>query len=288
VGKVKNSGFEFSIEATPVASKNFTWTSSFNVSFQKNVVDDIGSLQNILGGSNVGSGLAPQPEFIIKPGSALGSYWGLRYLGTWKPKEAAEAALYGAKPGDSRYEDLDTDNAITVKDYQVIGNGLPKNFLGWNNTFSYKGIVLNIFFQGARGFDKLNYSYAASVTPNADARQATNVDIKGRYIPGVNETSNIPAFSATNKDYFQSSRFLEEGDFIRLKNLNLSYDLSGRFKGVKIKVFAGITNLFTITKYKGYDPESSNAGSGSDISQSVDYGSYPNTRTYVLGTTIKL
>lgn len=287
VGKVKNSGLEFSIEGTPMASPTFTWTSSFNVSFQKNVVQDIGSLQNIFSSSNVGSGLSPQPEFIIKPGYALGSYWGLRYLGTWKPKEATEAALYGSKPGDSHYQDLDHDNAITTSDYQIIGNGLPKQLLGWNNTFNYKSFELNIFFQAAFGSDKLNYSYGASVTPNSDARQATNADVKGRYIPGVNETSDIPAFSSTDKDYFESSRFIEKGDFIRFKNLQLGYNISDKTKTIKIKIFAGATNLFTITKYKGYDPESSNAGSGSDITQSIDYGSYPNSRTYILGTTIK-
>jgi len=288
VGKVKNSGVEFSIEGMPIASAHFSWTSTFNVTFQKNVVQNIGSLKNIFSSSNVGSGLSPQPEFIIMPGRALGTYWGLRYLGTWKPKEVAEAALYGAKPGDSHYQDLDGDHAITTTDYQTIGNGLPKQLLGWNNTFNYKGFELNIFFQGVFGVDKLNYSYGASVTPNSDARQVTNADIKGRYIPGVNETSNIPAFSATDKDYFESSRFIEKGDFIRLKNLNLSYDLSSKRKGIQVKIFAGATNLFTITKYKGYDPESSNAGSGSDVARSIDYGSYPNTRTYILGTTIKL
>lgn len=288
VGKVKNSGVEFSIEGMPIALAHFSWTSTFNVTFQKNVVRDIGSLKNIFSSSNVGSGLSPQPEFIIMPGRSLGSYWGLCYMGTWKPKEAAEAALYGSKPGDSRYQDLDGDHAITTSDYQIIGNGLPKQLLGWNNTFNYQGFELNIFFQGILGVDKLNYSYGASVTANSDARQATNADIKDRYITGVNETSNIPAFSSTDKDYFESSRFIEKGNFIRLKNLNLSYDLTIKAKGIKIKIFAGATNLFTITKYKGYDPESSNAGSGSDITQSIDYGSYPNTRTYILGTTIKL
>ena len=287
VGRSKNSGLEFSIEGIPIATPGFSWTSSFNVSFEKNVVENIGALKNIFSGSNVGSGLSPQPEFIIEPGHALGSYWGLRYLGTWKPKDAAEAALFGEKPGDSHYQDLDGDHAITTNDYQIIGNGLPKQFLGWNNTFNYKGFELNIFFQAELGFDKLNYSYGASVTPNSDARQATNADIKGRYIPGVNETSDIPAFSSTDVDYFESSRFMEKGDFIRLKNLQLGYDISDKTKTIKIKIFAGATNLFTITKYKGYDPESSNAGSGSDITRSIDYGSYPNSRTYILGTTIK-
>jgi TonB-linked SusC/RagA family outer membrane protein len=288
VGKIKNKGLEVSIDATPIQSRNFRWTSIFNMAFQNNEVTDIGKLTKIFSsGYKVGSGLAPQPEFVIMPGHALGSYWGLRYLGTWKPNEATEAALYGAKPGDSRYQDVNGDKAINVNDYQIMGNGLPTKFLGWNNTLTYKAFELNIFFQSALNFDKLNYAYASSVTPNADARQSTHVDIRNRYIPGKNESSNIPAFSQTNKDFFQSSRFLQKGDFVRLKNLSLSYDISN-LKGIKIKVFAGVTNLFTITDYKGYDPESSNAGSGSDISQSVDYGSYPNSRTYFFGTTIKL
>lgn len=288
VGRVKNSGIEFNLSGVPVSSGKFTWSSAFNISFQKNLVENIGSLKNIFSTGNAGAGLSSQPEFTIVAGQPLGSYWGLRYLGTWKPSQAAEAAKFGAKPGDSRYQDLNGDNAITGSDFQIIGNGLPKYSLGWNNTFTYGNLSFNVFFQSLLGYDKLDYSYGKTITANPEARQATNAAITGRYIPGVNETSNIPAFSSTNKDYFQSTRFLEKGDFVRLKNINLSYDFpKGTIPNVGLKVFVGATNLFTITKYKGFDPESTNAGSGSDITQSIDNGSYPNSRTFTAGAVFK-
>lgn len=288
VGRVKNSGIEFNLSGVPISTGKFSWTSAFNISYQKNLVENIGSLKNIFSTGNAGAGLSSQPEFTIVPGQSLGSYWGLKYLGTWKPSEAAQAAKFGAKPGDSRYQDINGDNAITGSDFQIIGNGLPKYSLGWNNTFTYGNLSLNVFFQSLLGYDKLDYSYGKTMTANPEARQATNVAIRDRYIPGVNETSNIPAFSSTNKDYFQSTRFLEKGDFVRLKNINLSYDFpKGMIPNVGLKVFIGATNLFTITKYKGFDPESTNAGSGSDITQSIDNGSYPNSRTITAGAVFK-
>jgi TonB-linked SusC/RagA family outer membrane protein len=291
VGKMKNSGIEFNIGGTPIHSEKFTWASSFNISFMKNRVENIGNLSSIFTNTitaSAGAGLSTQSEFIIKPGYALGSYWGLKYLGTWKPSEAAQAAKYGEKPGDSHYQDLNGDGAINGSDFQIIGNGTPTKSLGWNNTFTYGNFSLNVFIQALLGFDKLDYAYASSVTPNADAKQATNADVLKRYIPGVNETSNIPAFSTTNIDYFESSRFLENGNFARLKNINLSYHLpTNTIKKVDLKLFIGATNLFTITKYKGIDPEATNATSGTDVAQSIDLGSYPNSKTYNIGVTAK-
>jgi TonB-linked SusC/RagA family outer membrane protein len=291
VGKIQNSGIEFNLGGIPVRTGKFTWASSFNISFQKNVVKNLGSLNSIFSTSivpNTGGGLSTQPEFIIKPGYALGSYWGVKYLGTWKPNEATEAAKYGQKPGDSHYQDLNGDSAINGSDFQIIGNGTPKQALGWNNTFTYGNFSLNIFMQALLGSDKLDYSYANSVTPNANSKEATNAGVLNRYIPGVNETSNIPAFSSTNIDYFESSRFLENANFVRLKNLNLSYHLPKNTIGnVDVKLFVGATNLFTITKYKGFDPESTNSTSGTDAVQSIDNASYPNSKTFNIGATFK-
>src|SRR5690606_5579781 len=176
--------------------------------------------------------------------------WGLRYLGTWKPGQEEEAAAYNAKPGDSRYEDISGDGSITTDDFQIIGRGIPSTTAGWNNTVSYKAFTLNVFFQGVFGIDKLNYTRAAAMSGSGDARQYILSEIKDRYIPGVNETSDIPAFSSTNVVYTQSSRFIEDGSYIRLKNLSLSYKLPTINK-LGISVFVSGTNLFTITDYKG-------------------------------------
>jgi TonB-dependent starch-binding outer membrane protein SusC len=286
VGTVQNKGWEVSVDADVLQHGAVKWNTNMNVSFVKNKVVYIGQGRTILFDPNtrkIGSGMSPQSEFVVMPGQPLGAIWGLTYLGTWKPSEATEAAKFGAKPGDSRYLDVKADGVIDANDYGVIGTGIPKTSVGWNNTVSYQHFSLNVFFQGMFGFDRLNYNNAAAMYYGGDAREATLQQIKDRYIPGVNETSNIPAFSTTNRNFTQSTRFLEKGDFIRLKNINLSYEFpkSAIRNIAAIKVFIGATNLLTITNYSGIDPEASS--SAGDFRQGIDYGSYPNAKTITGG-----
>jgi hypothetical protein len=186
---------------------------------------------------------------------------------------------------------------INTDDYQIIGNSLPKVSLGWNNTFSYKNFTLNIFFQGLLGLDKLNYSYAFGMLGSTDAKEVLFTDIKKRYIPGVNETSNIPAFSATpSNSYTQSSRFVEDAGFVRLKNLSLAYNIpKSRFGNVLgVKLFVSVTNLITFSHYRGIDPESSsvapdgltNGGYEADTQQGIDQGAYPNSVMWTGGINV--
>ena len=287
VGKVKNHGVEIYVGGTPVKSTNFSWETSLNWSMLKNEVVSLGKQERIFTGSNVGSGLSTQSEFILIPGQTMGSMWGVNYLGTWKPGQEADAALFGAKPGDSRYEDLDGDHEITSNDFKIIGTSMPKFSVGWNNTFRYKRFSLNVFLQGLSGHDKLNYSYGVAVSATADSRQATHVDVLDHYVPGTNETSDIPAFSSTDKTFIQSSRFVQSGDFIRLKNISLSYTLhEAVLKGMSAKIFVTATNLFTITNYKGLDPESSSVSSATDVNLGIDYGSYPNSKSVTVGVNV--
>ncbi|WP_165806522.1 SusC/RagA family TonB-linked outer membrane protein [Chitinophaga parva] len=288
VGTVQNKGWEFSIEGDVITHNNFSWKSSLNVSFNRNRVKYIGDNRTMIFDPNtrkIGGGMSPQSEFVVMPGKSLGSIWGLTYLGTWKPGDG-KAATYGAKPGDSRYLDVNDDGLIDANDYGVIGCGIPTTSLGWNNTFTYKAFTLNLLFQGLMGFDRLNYNKAAAMYYGGDAREATLVDIKNRYIPGVNETSDIPAFSSTNRNFTQSTRFLEKADFVRLKNVSLSYDIpKSKLKNIMaIKVFVSATNLFTLTGYSGIDPESNS--SDGDIRQGIDFGSYPNVKTFTGGLTL--
>lgn len=287
-GEVQNKGFEFAIEAAVFDKGAVTWTSWFNASFVRNRVISSGQRAIIFDPNNrkIGGGMSPQSEFVVMPGQPLGAIWGLTYLGTWKPGEEGKAGPYGAKPGDSRYLDKNGDNVIDASDYGVIGTGVPTTTLGWNNTVSYKGISLNVFFHAMLGFDKLNYNKAAAMYHGGDAREATYVDIKYRYIPGVNETSDIPAFSSTNRNFTQSTRFLEKADFLRLKNLSLSYEIPRKALGNKagLRLFVSATNLWTLTNYTGIDPEANSAAG--DIRQGIDYGSYPNARTFTGGCTL--
>ncbi|MEO5997531.1 MAG: TonB-dependent receptor [Chitinophagaceae bacterium] len=287
VGKIENKGFELSVGATIIEKGAVTWSSNFNISTVENTVVSLGDLPRLGTGTGVGGGMSTTNEFMLIPGEPLGSYWGLKYLGTFKPKDAAIAALQGRFPGDPQYQDLNGDNAITTDDFQIIGRAFPKATGGWNNTVSYKALTVNVFFQGVFGVDKLNYTRAAALSGSGDARQPTLTEIKGYYRTG-NETSDIPAFSRTYQPYTQSSRFLENGNYIRLKNISVSYNLplGAGEKKVNLKVFGSATNLWTITKYKGIDPEASNVGANTDTAIGIDYGAYPNSKTYTVGVNL--
>jgi len=285
IGEVQNKGFELALGATILERNGLNWTSNLNMSTVKNQVISLGGIApRIAQGTNVGAGMSTTNEFMLVPGQSLGSYWGIKYLGTWKPNEVEEAKIFNAKPGDSRYEDINNDGKITTDDFQIIGKGIPTTTAGWNNIITFKDLTLNVFFQGVFGIDKLNYTRAAAMSGSGDARQYTLSEIRDRYIPGVNETSDIPAFSSTNVVYTQSSRFIENGNYVRLKNVSLAYNLpASLLRRGNIRLFASATNLLTITKYKGIDPESSNIGSSTDTAQGIDYGAYPNSKTYTAG-----
>ncbi|GAB4006047.1 TonB-dependent receptor [Spirosoma migulaei] len=284
VGEIENKGFEFSIGGTPLVLGGFRWETNLNFSTLQNRVISLGGLPRLGQGTGVGAGMSTTNEFMLMPGEPLGSYWGLNYLGTWKPNEADQAAKQGRVPGDPHYQDLNGDNSITTDDFQIIGRAFPKATGGWNNTFTYKGLTLNVFFNGVFGVDKLNYTRAAALSGSGDARQFILAEIRDYYRPG-NETSNVPAFTKTYQPFTQSSRFLEDGSFVRLKNVSLSYNVPTGFihNKASIRVFASATNLFTITKYKGPDPESARVGSNTDTAIGIDYGSYPNAKQYTLG-----
>jgi TonB-linked SusC/RagA family outer membrane protein len=289
LGEVSNTGFEFSINSTVIDNGDFSWNTNFNASFLTNEVTSIGDREKIFQDGDVGAGLTNLPEMVLIPGNSLSSYWGLNYLGTWKPGEESEAAVYGNVPGDSRYEDINDDGVIGGDDYQIIGSGIPQNLFGWNNTLNWKNFSLNIFFQAMTGYQKWNFAYATAVMANADSREATHTDILDRWQAGVNEDSDIPAFSTTDVSEIQSSRFLEDGDFLRLKNLSLNYNwLVDEARGFNLNFMIAAQNLWTMTSYKGVDPESRStrlANESSDA-QGADGGSYPNAKTWTFGVNL--
>lgn len=285
VGNIQNKGIELNVTADVISTKDWNWKTNVNFASVRNKVTSLGKETEIYSNTNI-SGWNGQAEFIYKVGEPLGTFWGLKYLGPWQKDEATEAAKYGCVPGDARYEDLDGNFSIDGSDYQMIGCGMPKYTLGWNNTVTYRNFTLNAFFQGVFGVEKLNYTRCMHLVGARDARQATLAEAKDRYIPGVQENAWIPAWSPTSKWEPQSTLFLENASYLRMKNISLAYNFKVK-KLADFKISVNATNLFTITGYKGNDPEASNVGGGeSDIRQGIDYGAYPNSRTFTIGLDI--
>jgi len=285
LGEVENTGFEFAINAMVFETPDFTWSTSFNASFLTNEVVNIGDREQIFVDGDAGAGITNLPEGILVPGRSLSNYYGLRYLGVWQVGEESQAAVFGARPGDSRYEDLNGDGVIGGDDYQIIGTGLPDQIYGWNNTFTYKNFVLNVFFNAMRGYDKWNFTYGEAIRASADAREITHSDILNRWSPS-NSNSDIPAFSETDVSELQSSRFVESGNFIRLKNLSLAYNLPETLiPGIRGSIMVSANNLLTITDYRGIDPETFSNRGPSDA-RGADGGSYPNAKIWTFGINI--
>jgi TonB-linked SusC/RagA family outer membrane protein len=283
VGSVQNRGFEFSLGGKPIAGA-VTWESGLTVGLNRNKVLELtGDQKEItLGGPGI-------PNFgntlWMEVGKPLGEFRALQFEGVWKSSEAAAAAALGTIPGAPKYKDVNKDGVINNDDKVDVGNAQPKYTFGWNNTVSWKGLDLNIFIQGTQGNKIYNVSRVRFETTSSDA-DATSVKILNRWST-TNENTDVPSFKGSAKsEDLQSTRWMEDGSYVRLKNLSLGYTIPGSAFGRKIqsaRVYVSGTNLITWTKYSGFDPE---ATTGVDNLAGVDLATYPSQKTVTIGLNI--
>jgi TonB-linked SusC/RagA family outer membrane protein len=284
IGDLENKGIEFALGGSPITEGKFKWNTNFTISFNRNKVLSLGGLDSIVEG-NIGS--AQNSEAIIVTGLPLGNFYGYKFLGTWKSSEAAQAAAFGMKPGDSKYVDVNGDNKYTASDLMVIGNGTPKYSIGWINDFSYGNWDLSVMIQGTHG----NQIYSGTIPYTygglGDARNATTTDILNIWTP-AHET-NVPTFDPSSNNAINSSRYVYDASYIKLKNFSIGYrlpqNLTDRAKIHNVELYISGQNIFTITSYPGYDPEVSNANFGAHpaVAQGLETGVVPNPRTYTFG-----
>lgn len=283
IGSVRNTGIEFSIGGMPVVGKDFKWTSNFNISFNRNEVLDLGGQDNIIVN---GIGSAQQGVSIIKVGEPLGTFYGYKYLGTWKSDEKDEAALYGKKTGDTKYADLDGDKKLSGGDLTTIGNGMPKYYFGFINDFSYKNWSLNLMFQGTHGNQMFSFSQPYIMGGLGDARDATSATILDMWTP--EKQTDVPTYG--NQNEIKSSRYVYDASYIKLKNISLTYaipaSLLSRIHARSLDVYISAQNIWTITNFPGYDPEVTNATNA--ITQGLETGTVPNPKTYTIGVRLGL
>jgi TonB-linked SusC/RagA family outer membrane protein len=286
IGGLQNRGIELGITGIPLASKTggVNWTSFFEVSFNDNKVLNLNGLDNIIV-SGIGQ---PQANIsILKVGKPLGEFTGYKFLGTWKTSEAAAAAVYGSKPGDAKFLDVDNNGTINENDYTSIGNGIPKVTWGFINDVSYKNFSLSFMFSGQGGSQIYSQTLAYTWGQAPGVRNATLEEATHMWTP-QNQT-NVPAFSTTGSPNggfpTNTSRFVYNANFLKLKNLSLTYGVPqsvlGRAKIHSLDIYVSGQNLFCITKYPGYDPELTNAQSAE--TQGVEMGVIPNPRTFTAG-----
>ncbi len=282
VGEVENKGFEVLINTTNIISDDFKWDTSLNFSAVKNKVVDLGRIESIVTGNIMAVGNTA----IIREGDPLASYYGYVVTGIFQEDDdIANSAQPIAEPGHPIFEDRDGDGAITPADQTIIGSPFPDFTYGIQNSFSYKNLQLDVFFQGQEGADLININLIESLYPANFRRNRQSRTITDRWTP-QNTDAKWP--SSVNPNAYGASKVntltVEDASYFRLKNVQLSYKVpvdNVNFLN-SLRVYLTGQNLFTITDYGGFDPESNSLGSSN---VRVDYSSYPTARTYLLGLT---
>lgn len=278
LGSVSNKGFELSVSALAVKSQNFSWNTMLNVSTLHNEVKDIGG-QDIVYVGYPGAGLINTSIQVVKPGSALGAF----YLIPWQGVYQEPDATLGFQPGDNKYRDTDGNGSIGYEDRVVVGTPIPKFQFGFNNDFSYRNFSLNLFIQGVQGNDIFNATYAAVAAPSSDIKYPTLAASANYWTKSNTNSEWADPASKTGRNYVESTHYLQDGSYVRLKNISLSYLFSRKMTGFgDISLSVSAQNLFTITNYKGFDPEADTQGN-TDIAAGIDLGAYPNPRAFTIG-----
>ena len=266
VGKTENRGIEWNLELVPVMTTNFKWFSKFGYSANNQIIKklDITDTLNFIDTDIL------FPDFIVLKNERLGSILGFKYLGRWTPEDDAADNIRYVEVGGLKYFKNDTITRsvrpLTDNDKVIIGNSLPDFTFNWYNSFSYKKFTLDLLWYGVIGVDKYNATRAATYMAGINAR--------------VNSLINDTISALQSNVYYESSAFIEDASFIRLKQLTLSYET-----GIKIYDPASITfslsleNLVTLTRYKGYDPEASIYTDNAFSDNAIDRGAYPNPKT---------
>ena len=287
IGTLTNKGVEFAIGGTPVTNRDFKWTTNLTVSVNRNKITSLGGLDNIylIGGNNTYNAM-------LKVGQPLGEFAGYKFLGTWKSDEAAQAALYGNQPGDAKYFDVNGDHAFTAADYLPLGNATPKFTYGFINDIGYKNFTLSFMFQGQQGSQVFSQTLAYLWGGLGDMKNATTIQAVPENLWTAKNQTNNPAWSKTSNNYNGSSRYVYNSSYAKLKNLSLTYRFpASTIKTLKmqnLEVYVSGQNLWTITPYKGYDPEIDQIPTGNAASQGQEFGVIPNPKSYTVGVRVSL
>jgi len=283
IGSMQNSGFEFAIRTANFVNR-FKWNTDFNISFNSNRILDLGGKSMYI--NNDTYKLKIGSWAVIQEGEQMGSFYGLESDGIWQLDEVEQAAVYGKQPGDFKYIDQNNDGVIDAADRKIIGQALPKFFWGMNNTFSFGNLSLDIFIQGQHGNQILNSNRFELESGNGLSN--ASVDLLDRWTP--ENPSNVYPRANRNADYLHmSDRYLEDGSYVRIKVITLSYNLPTRWmSAIKIdnaRFYVTGENLFTFTDYTGFDPEV-NRFAFDNTRMGYDYGGYPSAKTYILGINV--
>ena len=280
VGNIRNRGMEFEIHTVNMSGGSVLWNSNFNIAFNRN------EILSLIGDEPIVSGV-----HVLMEGEPMGTFYMLRQTGIYQHDDEVPGPLFeqGVRAGDVIYEDINGDGLITSADRQVVGHANPKFFGGFSNSLSYRNFDLNIlvsfkygnkiYNQGARGIDHFG--------ANNFGMRAENIDNRWT---GPNTSNSVPRASTSNYNLQHSTRFLEDGSYLRVQNVTLGYSLPNelieRYGLRQVRVHVAGKNLLTITGYSGMDPDVST--SLSPVNMGIDYYNVPQMRMIEMGINVGL
>ncbi|GAB3908457.1 TonB-dependent receptor [Larkinella knui] len=287
IGKVENKGLEVALNTRNLTGA-FTWTTDLNFSFNRNKVLALGPT-----GDPIRSGTGVGESNITVIGEPLGSFYGYKQLGIFQSQAELDAYPHFAdtRPGDVKYEDVNKDGKVDANDRTLIGNNQPDFIYGVTNSFSFKGFDLGVVIQGVQGATILNLSrrFYENLEGNANSLTTVLNRWQSAQQPGDGTTPRANTRSTGNNNAI-SSRWVEDASYFRIRNITLGYNLPKtliqRVKVQSLRLYGGVQNVLTVSKYLGYNPEVS--GYEGPLTGGVDYGSYPLARTYTIGVNIGL
>jgi TonB-linked SusC/RagA family outer membrane protein len=283
IGNVRNRGIDVAISSVNIDGK-VRWNTSLNVSVNRNKITNLARKGDV----NLGVG-----GNILREGQPIGTFYGYVFDGIYQSDEEAKQspAIAGQSPaaGDRKYRDISgpngtPDGIINDFDRTIIGSAQADFTWGLNNTLTYKGLNLSFFLQGSQGNEMVNQNLGDLANVNGKQNVLAEAGLN-RWTPENRSNKYARALATANDNVF-SSRFVEDASYMRLKNVTLSYNLPSSFlKKLKLssaRVYVSGTNLWTLTNYTGYDPEG-NAYGGTTNIVGVDFGGYPQAKTYTVG-----
>lgn len=293
IANMQNTGFELQIGYNQ-RSKEFKWNVSGNISFIKNKVLELApSVKGIEAGGDQDFGSYNITRTEV--GQPIQSFYGWIIEGIFQnATEVANSPFQKAATaaGDLKFRDINKDNVIDENDRVFLGSYLPKFTYGLNYSASYKNFDLTLFFQGVQGNKIFN---ASRIISEGMVRLfGSSTEVLKAWTPTNTNTSVPRAISGDpNQNARPSGRWLEDGSFVRLKNLAIGYSipeasLQNMTKGAvsSFRVYVSSQNLFTLTKYKGYDPEVGNRTPGTSLTYGIDYAVYPQPRSFQVGVQV--
>ena len=288
IGSMRNTGWEISLETLNINHKNFQWTTSFNIAFNRNKVTALTTgQQSLLTSVSWDQRFNSQYPYITQVGKPSGMMYGYIYEGTYKADDfvggslkdgvpyLSSVAKTSVKAGDPKYRDINGDGVVDDNDRTIIGCGQPLHTGGFGNSFYFYGFDVNIFFSWSYGNDIINANRL--IFENGSISNLNQFSsYKDRFNAVTNPDSDIPRIGA-NGMFVYSSRVVEDGSFLKLRNVSIGYTLPrSALRAMRfdtMRVYVSVDNIWTLTDYSGPDPEVSTRNSV--LTPGFDWSAYP-------------